>query len=44
VEVEEASDMVALLEPPLPLDSILPTLASGEATDATVLRAEQWVA
>jgi len=40
VEVEEASDMVALLEPPLPLDSILPTLASGEATDATVLRAE----
>ena len=40
VEVEEASDMAALLEPPLPLDSILPTLASGEATDATVLRAE----
>jgi RNA polymerase sigma factor (sigma-70 family) len=40
VEVEEASDMAALLEPPLPLDSILPTLAGGEATDATVLRAE----
>jgi RNA polymerase sigma factor for flagellar operon FliA len=40
VDVEEASDMAALLEPPLPLDSILPTLAGGEATDATVLRAE----
>jgi RNA polymerase sigma factor for flagellar operon FliA len=40
VEVEEASDMAALLEPPMPLDSILPTLAGGEATDATVLRAE----
>jgi RNA polymerase sigma factor FliA len=40
VDVEEASDMAALLEPPLPLDSILPTLAGSEATDATVLRAE----
>ena len=40
VDVEEASDMAALLEPPLPLESILPTLAGGEATDAAVLRAE----
>jgi len=40
VEVEEASDMAALLEPPLPLESILPTLAGGEAADAAVLRAE----
>ena len=40
VDVEEASDMAALLEPPLPLESILPTLAGGDATDATVLRAE----
>ena len=40
VDVEEASDMAALLEPPLPLESILPTLAGAEATDATVLRAE----
>jgi RNA polymerase sigma factor FliA len=40
VDVEEASDMAALLEPPLPLESILPTLASGEATDTALLRAE----
>jgi len=40
VEVEQASDMAALLEPPLPLESILPTLAGGEAADAAVLRAE----
>jgi len=40
VDVEEASDMAALLEPPLPLDSILPTLASSEATDSALLRAE----
>jgi RNA polymerase sigma factor for flagellar operon FliA len=40
VDVEEASDMAALLEPPLPLESILPTLAGAEATDAAVLRAE----
>jgi len=40
VEVEEASDMAALLEPPLPLESILPTLAGAESTDAAVLRAE----
>jgi len=40
VDVEEASDMAALLEQPLPLESILPTLAGTEATDATVLRAE----
>jgi RNA polymerase sigma factor for flagellar operon FliA len=32
--------MAALLEPPLPLESILPTLAAGDATDATMLRAE----
>jgi hypothetical protein len=32
--------MAALLEPPLPLDSILPTLAGGKATGATVLRAQ----
>jgi RNA polymerase sigma factor for flagellar operon FliA len=40
VASEEASDMAALLEPPLPLESILPTLASGEATDTALLRAE----
>ncbi len=31
VDVEEASDMAALLEPPLPLESILPTLAGVES-------------
>ncbi len=40
VDLEEASDMSALLEPPLPLESILPTLAGVDATDATILRQE----
>lgn len=40
VELEEASDMSALLEPPLPLESILPTLAGVDATDAAILRQE----
>jgi RNA polymerase sigma factor FliA len=40
VEVQEAGDMCALLEPPLPLDSILPTLAGADSADAHLLRNE----
>jgi len=40
VEVEEASDMAALLEPPLPLVPILPPWPAARPPTATVLRAE----
>lgn len=40
LDLEETSDLTALLEPPLPLEHALASLTTGESTDEQMLRTE----